>query len=278
MFKDVLLVTASYPEPTPEASIVKAVDFAAMLDSTISAIALEVSIPSSVGFLAEGIVDVAGMIKAARNRSAAAAQDLLAVFEHAAIGKDVFGDCVFEQCTTAEAPALLVAQAHVRDLTVVPIGEVDGVEQWYAETIIFGAGRPVLVLPHTSAAPVLNSVLLAWDASRAAARALADAMPILTRAKRVTIVTIINEKPIQSGAMKSELARHLAKHGVDPDFREVDSQGRPIGDVLRATIAQQQCDLVVMGAFGHSRIRDFILGGATKSLLADAPVPLFVSH
>jgi nucleotide-binding universal stress UspA family protein len=78
--------------------------------------------------------------------------------------------------------------------------------------------------------------------------------------------------------MEIELTRHLAKHGVDSNYREVDAQGFSIGDVLRATIAEHQCDLLVMGAYGHSRMRDFILGGATKSMLADAPVSLFLSH
>jgi nucleotide-binding universal stress UspA family protein len=278
MFKDILLATASYPEPTPAASIIRAVDFAAAFGSTISAIGLEVSIPSSVGFLAEGLVDVAGMIEAARKRSAAAAQELLDVFEHAAIAKNVLGDCVLKRCTTAEAPALLVGQSHVRDLTIMAVGEADGVERWYAEAIIFGAGRPVLVLPRSGPAPILDNVLVAWDASRAASRALADAMPILTRAKRVSVVTIINEKPLHGGAIESELLRHLSRHDVDCTFREVDSQGRSIGDTLRATIAEDQCDLLVMGAYGHSRIRDFILGGATKSLLANAPVALFIAH
>jgi nucleotide-binding universal stress UspA family protein len=278
MFKDILLATTSYPHPTSAASIKPAVDFAVAIGASISAIALEVSIPTSVGFLAEGIVDVAGMIEAARQKSAIAAQELLDIFEQAATGQGVLGDCVLKRCTTAEAPALLVGQSHVRDLTIVPLGEVDGVERWYTEAIIFGAGRPVLVLPRSGPAPVLDSVLVAWDGSRASARALADALPVLVRAKRVSVVTVVNEKPIDGGAMGIELTRHLARHGVRSDWREVDARGRDIGDVLRAVIAEHQCDLLVMGAYGHSRVRDFILGGATKSLLADAPVALFVSH
>jgi nucleotide-binding universal stress UspA family protein len=231
-----------------------------------------------MGIVAEGILDVAGMIEAERKKSALAAQELLDVFEHAAIGRDVLGDLVLLQCTTSEAPTVLTSKSRLRDLTIVPVSEVDGVEQWYAEVVVFGAGRPVLVLPNSGPAPLLESVIIAWDASRAAARALADAMPILARAKRVSVVTVVNEKPIDGTTTEIELTRHLAKHGVDANYFEIDAKGSTIGDVLRATVAEHGGDLLVMGAYGHSRIRDFILGGATKSMFADTPVPLFLSH
>ena len=74
------------------------------------------------------------------------------------------------------------------------------------------------------------------------------------------------------------MVRNLAKHGVAARSREVDAAGRAIGDVLRDLVSDEGYDLVVMGAYGHSRLRDFILGGATKSLLAESPVALFMSH
>jgi nucleotide-binding universal stress UspA family protein len=169
----------------------------------------------------------------------------------------------------------------LRDLTIVPVHEGDYLDQWYAESIIFGSGRPTIVLPHTRkrAAPfALNTVIVAWDFSRPATRAIADAMPILEDAKRVCIVTVANEKAIDTRHSGVELAKHLARHGIEVILDKVDAEGRRIGEVLEAHVTYRNADLLVMGAYGHSRIREFVLGGATKSMLARPPVPLLLSH
>ncbi|MCI3953839.1 MAG: Universal stress protein UspA, partial [Burkholderiales bacterium] len=127
-------------------------------------------------------------------------------------------------------------------------------------------------------APSLDTVAIAWDFSRPAARAVADALPLLERAKRVRVVTVVNEKDIASRRSSAELARHLARHGIDIVLDEFDSMGRRIGAALEAYVASRNADLLVMGAYGHSRVREFILGGATRSMLARPPVPVFLSH
>ena len=103
-------------------------------------------------------------------------------------------------------------------------------------------------------------------------------MPILERAKRVCILTVANEKRIDTRRSGVELAKHLARHGIDIVLDEVDAEGRKIGEMLEAHVTYRNADLLVMGAYGHSRIREFVLGGATKSMLARPPVPLFLSH
>jgi nucleotide-binding universal stress UspA family protein len=100
----------------------------------------------------------------------------------------------------------------------------------------------------------------------------------LERAQRVVVVTVTNEKVIDTKRSGAELAKHLARHGVEVVLDSVDAAGRGIGDVLRSCIASRNADLLVMGAYGHSRIRDFILGGATKNMIAQPPVPIFLSH
>jgi nucleotide-binding universal stress UspA family protein len=91
-------------------------------------------------------------------------------------------------------------------------------------------------------------------------------------------VTVTNEKAIESPRSLAELGRHLARHGIDATLESVDAAGRPIGQVLDAFVRAHDADLLVMGAYGHSRVREFVLGGATKSVLARPSVPTLLSH
>jgi nucleotide-binding universal stress UspA family protein len=161
------------------------------------------------------------------------------------------------------------------------VPEGDYIDQWYAESLIFGSGRPTVILPHTrkrTESFALNTVIVAWDFSRPATRAVADAMPILEKAKRVCVLTVTNEKTIDTRRSGAELAKHLARHGVDVVLDEIDAKGRSIGDVFEAHLTYRNANLLVMGAYGHSRIREFILGGATKGMLTRPPVPILLSH
>ena len=121
-------------------------------------------------------------------------------------------------------------------------------------------------------------MVVAWDFSRPAARAVADALPILEKAKQVRVVTVTNEKIIDTKRSGEELAKYLSRHGVQVVLDNVDAAGQRIGNVLEAYAASRNADLIVMGAYGHSRVRDFILGGATKSMLSRPPIPIFLSH
>src|SRR5215475_5844334 len=136
-------------------------------------------------------------------------------------------------------------------------------------------------LPHTRkriGSFALDTVIVAWDFSRPATRAIADAMPILEKAKRVCVLTVTKEKAIDTRRSGAELAKYLARHGVDVVLDEVDARGRTIGEVFEAHLTYRNGNLLVMGAYGHSRLREFVLGGATKSMLTRPPEPIFMSH
>ena len=92
------------------------------------------------------------------------------------------------------------------------------------------------------------------------------------------ILTVMNEKAIDSNRSSAELARNLAHHGIDVVLDKIDAAGQPIGRILRTQAASGDADLLVMGAYGHSRFREFILGGATRDILANPPVPVLFSH
>jgi nucleotide-binding universal stress UspA family protein len=280
-FKDVLLALTTYPEPTPVSAVDDAVDVAVALGAKVSAIACEVKISVPGNLLGNYVLDIPAMVAAEIKKSATNAQQLLASFQETAEKRGVFQERISEHCLTSEVPEIFIEYARLRDLTIVPVPEGDYVDQWYAESIIFGSGRPTLVLPHTrkrTGSFALDTVIVAWDFSRPATRAIADAMPILEKAKRVCVLTVTKEKAIDTRRSGAELAKHLARHGVDVVLDEVDAKGRGIGDVLEAHVTYRNANLLVMGAYGHSRIREFILGGATKRVLARPPMPTLLSH
>jgi nucleotide-binding universal stress UspA family protein len=278
-FKDVLVALTTYPEPTPVSAVDDAIDLAAALGAKVSAIACEVKINVPGTLLGRRFLNVPAMIGEEAKKSATNAQQLLAAFQGAAEKRGVFQERILEHCLTSEVPELLVEYSRLRDLTIVPVPEGDYLHQWYAESVIFGSGRPTVVLPHgRKRSFALNTVIVAWDFSQPATRAIADAMPILEKAKRVCVLTVTKEKAIDTRRSGAELAKHLARHGVDVVLDEVDAKGRGIGDVFEAHVTYRNADLLVMGAYGHSRLREFVLGGATKSMLTRPPAPIFLSH
>jgi nucleotide-binding universal stress UspA family protein len=279
--KDILLALTSYPDPTPVSAVDEAVSFAVALGARISAITCEEKIQLPSNALADALVDLRAIVAAEARKSLTNAKKLLATFQETAEKRGVFQECILERCLTSEAPGLLVGHARLRDLTIVPTLVSDDLDQWYAEPIIFGSGRPVLILPNSqksSRAFALDAIVIAWDFSRAAARAVADALPMLKRAKRVGVLTVTSEKIIKTERSAADLAKHLARHDVHAVVEAVDAAGRGIGEVIESYVRSHKTNLLVMGAYGHSRIRDFILGGATKSMLARPPLPIFLSH
>jgi nucleotide-binding universal stress UspA family protein len=275
--KDVLLTLTSYPDPTPVSVIDSAVSLASSLGAHIAAISCEAHVQVPGSFLS-GAGHVGALVAGEAHKSRKNAEDLLAAFDQTAKKSGVLHETILERCLASEVPDLLVEYARLRDLTIVPVPESH--DQWYAEAIIFGSGRPTLVVPETAASRPIepNRILVAWDFSRAAARAVADAIPILEKAREVRIVTVTNEKTLPGKRSSTELAKNLSRHGIDVVIEELDAAGRPIGDVLAAQAAACKADVLVMGAYGHSRFREFILGGATRSILARPTLPVLLSH
>jgi nucleotide-binding universal stress UspA family protein len=277
-FKDILLALTSYPDPTPASVAEDAVAIAASFGAHVAAVACEVHVEVPGHFLSGSTANIPEIIAGETQKSRNSARDMLAAFDAAAEKSGIPHETQLEKCPTFAVPDLLVDYARLRDLTIVPVPE--SYDQWYAEAVIFGSGRPVLVLPEVPRARPfkLGTVAVAWDFSRAAARAVSDAMPLLEKARNVRIVTVTNEKRLDSKHSGEALARNLARHGIDVVLDKVDANGRPIGEVLEAYTVSHRIDVLVMGAYGNPRWRQFILGGATKSLLSKPPLPILFSH
>jgi nucleotide-binding universal stress UspA family protein len=280
-FEDILVSLTTYPERTKRSAIDDAVALAVLLESRISAIACEVRVPAPASPMGSALLNVPALVSAELKKSAAAAAEVLAEFRKLAEQSNVFQEAISEKCTTPEFPDLVTDYARLRDLTIVPIPDIDTVERWLAETLIFGSGRPTVVLPDRSRwsrAVALNTVVVAWDFSRNSSRAVADALPLLKKAKLVSILTVTHEKALSTGRSGAELARYLARHGVNVVLDEVNAVGRDIAAVFESHLTSRDADLLVMGAYGHSRFREFVLGGATRGMLMRPPVPVFLSH
>jgi nucleotide-binding universal stress UspA family protein len=278
-YKDLLLTLASYPDATPPAAIDLAVEFASAAGARISAIACEtrVSVPGSL--VSPALFNVPGLVAGEARKSQLQAEAHLAAFRSAAEKSGVFEECIFERCLSADLSSVLVEYARLRDLTIIAAEENALADQLHAEALIFSSGRPVLFVPRTPEKPFrLNTVTVAWDLSRPAARAVGDALPLLARAKRVHVVSVTREKQIDTRRSGPELAKHLARHGVEVSLDTVEAAGRSIGEALQAAARSHSSDLLVMGAYGHSRLREFILGGATRSMISRPPVPVLFSH
>lgn len=282
-FRNILVVLRPYPAGISVGAVNSAVEIAAALAPRVSAIACAVKprVPRSI--LGNVLFDLSAIVGEEYRKSEHDAEQLLGAFEEAATRHRVFGERLFRTCHAYEVPDALAACSRLRDLTILPMpsgGHVSQFDaQWDVETVLFQSGHPAIVVPDGVTGPAgFDTVIVAWDKSRAAARAMADAIPILQAARHVRVLTIIGEKPIESERAGAELAHHLGFHGVACGVDEVNAEGRSIGDVLQAHVAAHQAKLLVMGAYGHSRLQEFVLGGATRSMLSKPPTALFLSH
>lgn len=154
-------------------------------------------------------------------------------------------------------------------------------DDWSAERLLFATGMPVLIVPAAWSGEALGDrVVIAWNGSREARRAVADAMPFLAAAERVTVLVVDADRtPERFGAEPgADLARYLERHGVRVDVARVESHGARVGEVIQAEAAARGASLVVIGAYSRPRTAELLFGGVTRHLLADAQLPLLVAR
>ncbi len=181
--------------------------------------------------------------------------------------------------------AAITQGARYTDLVV--IGQVDpadsgaGQEEMSAGEVVLGCARPVLVVPYIGApAGFGKHILIAWNGSREASRAVADALPLLKKAQRVTVMAV-NPEIDERGHGElpgADLAAFLAQHDVSIEVEADRGAQDDVGEELLSRIADLDCDLLVMGAYGHSRAREWAFGGVTRTILRSMTVPVLMSH
>ena len=280
-FRDLLLHIDTYPTPTPEAVIEEAVLLAASLGDKVTGLAFEIEIALQSNRLADYLIGLSAMAVAEEARSRQACQDGLAHFIARARDAGVYKDAISAKANHYDVAGEVAKVTRTFDLCLLPLADGPDGQLEIAQSVVFDSGRPLLTFRPGAATALTRGpreVVVAWDGSRNAARALADALPILVRAKQVRILTVLNEKPGILSTTGAQAQRHLAAHGVNTTLDEVDAGGEAIGAAFDRYLDRTAPDLLVMGAYGHSRTQEFLLGGATQHMLASPPCPVLLSH
>ena len=177
---------------------------------------------------------------------------------------------------------ILALLARRFDLSVLMQSEPDGVDNDdMIETSLFESGRPLIVVPYIQKEGLkLEHVVCCWDGSRAAARAINDALPLLVKATAVDLLIVQNEKTntAPNEIRGAEMAKHLARHDAKVEIVTVPAADIDVADAILSYVADISGTLIVMGGYGHARLRELILGGVTRDMLKSMTVPVFMSH
>jgi len=182
------------------------------------------------------------------------------------------------QLNFTELMETFLAQARVHDMTILDTERiVFSTDRALIEAALFDSGRPVLLVPPGSDSFRARRIIIAWDGSAQAARAVNEAMPLLRMAREVDIVSVIGEKDLAGTVPGAELAPHLSAHDVEANVVNLNALDGDVAITLRHYICENAGDIVVMGAYAHSWVREVILGGTTENLLKSFPVPIFMS-
>lgn len=191
------------------------------------------------------------------------------------------------ECRVVEGEVEELASVHGRYADLLVISQADvNVPNASAvmddiQSVIFAAGRPLLLVPYAGKVRTLGkNVFVAWNASREATRAVTDALPLLQRADKVTVMVVRPRADARAhGEIPgADIAAYLARHEVKVDVMAEEGEGIDVGELMLSRVADLGSDLIVMGAYSHSRLRQWILGGATRTMLESMTVPVLMSH
>lgn len=278
MRQDILVPLVTYPDAGSAAIAGQAIKVAAYLGRDIHGIVLDVDIPDVSNLVSRLLIDLPDLIRKTEAESRMKGAALLKALEAAAGAAGVR----FTGETLASEPALFgdhaAAKARYHDLALVGMDRTNATARMVAEGILFGSGRPALLMPEAAAAGGLDRIAIAWDGSRVAARAVADAAPFLEKSSEIAVLTVTDEKPLADGDAGGRLAARLVEKGFAARPVSVRREGRAIAAALQAEAEELGAGLLVMGGYGHSRLRDFVLGGATEGVLSELAMPVLLSH
>jgi nucleotide-binding universal stress UspA family protein len=173
---------------------------------------------------------------------------------------------------------------HARQCDLIIVGQRDPSFDFSSvldvpERVVVESGRPVLLIPNAGTFPTIGKrVTVAWNMGREAARAVFDALPFLQTAERVRIVSVNPKRGVEGDLPGAEIGATLARHGIKCEVSTAVSREIDVGDVLLSGLTDDAADLLVMGAWGHSRMREFVFGGATRLILEHMTTPVLMSH
>ena len=278
MTLQILVPLHTYPDGNSVGIAAHAAAVARHLKADVHGLVLNATFPPASSIMGNMIINVDSMVREVTAKchlkGVALVEAMQAELEPTGISfRSTELDCTLG---TIGGAAETIARYH--DLILTGLSANDVSMEATAETVVFGSGRPTLLVPQDAAPSQFQHVMIAWDGSRVATRAVADAREFLRLAKTVTIAVVTDEKTLPEDNPGSKLKDHLDRHNINAAVALVQGQRLPIGRALQDHALEINADMMVMGAFGHSRMRDFVMGGATTGILRDLKLPALLSH
>ena len=267
----------TYPDTPSDPAILASIAFTAALGCDLQISTFAVDIPPVASPIGGFLIDIDGMSRAAEDRSMAECerlQALVARTDHPTHTVTVMN----HRLVLGAAFDAAATEARYFDLAVIPWTNATLSTQDLAQALVFDAGLPVILVPPTTEPSPVDHIAIAWDASRVAARAMHDALPFLSLGGRVSVLTVQDEKSLNGSNLAQNLAASLKRRGYGAHAIDINLDGKSIGAALQDRARAEGAQLLAMGGFGHSRLRDFILGGATKNVLGDLRLPTLFAH
>jgi nucleotide-binding universal stress UspA family protein len=264
-------------DSTTDPAILAAVAVGSAFGCKLHVTNFAVDVPPVASPLGGFLINIEGMARAAEERARAECQRRKAVIEAAPVAESVVAVTIRE-ITMGGAMGAAAIEARHFDLSLVPVPADGAGPQDMAQALVFDSGLPVILVPETAKPAQLDHVAVAWDGSRVAARALNDALHLLAPGGRVAVLTVHGEKVLAAEDLAANLAAALRLRGYDAKAANIALDGRPIAEALQTGARDAGAGLLAMGGFGHSRFRDFILGGATLGILSHLRMPVLLSH
>ena len=275
--KDVFLPLIGEPRAPTLAAIEKCVAVAADLGARITGLALDNDVfvqpkpvfPDDPEPAELGLREVGDM------------QRLLNAFTNAASRAGIRAQSRSGRVPADQIASTLAENARFSDLSLIPVKAHDSKTENLVETFLFQSGRPLLLCPEQhveTLRPEFENVVIAWDHSARAARAVGDALPIIQAAASVRVVTVADDKTDAIAQSGLSLVHHLREHGVYASFETVGGNGSSIGKVLGSFVQSHAVDAIVMGAYHHSRLNETVWGGVTKTVIGQPPCWVMMSY
>ena len=278
MYKNIMVSIPT--ERSPQPVIDGAISLAQRCQAQLDAVSVGYE-SSSMPMVAEGGAAVAAIFEIEREKAMERANAALAIFAAEAKRAGLPHSIRAIGALPGEAAAIVGTTARLYDLTVVPQPEFDRdtFDNTLAQEILSQSGGPVLFIPYTfKGAFHGRRVGICWDGSRVAARAVRDAMPLLAQSEAITIITINEAGNVPADASATHLTGYLSRLGVPTKTDRLTTEKANIQSSILSLAADESLDLLVMGGYGHSRLREFVLGGVTRTVLSDMTVPVLMSH
>ncbi len=278
MTLQLLVPVITYQAGKTDALVENIAGIAKYLEADVHALVHVPDFPPVASALGNMMLNVPSMVRDLKADCRSRAKVLVDAIGQRLAGRPMQFQTTEVMCFPPELGDMAAVHARYHDLVVVDLG-TSASAPGAAEAIIFGSGKPTLLISDKVEKIDFDHVMIAWDGTRAAARAVKDSELFLQRVAKITVVTVTEEKPLPGDDPNARLLDYLSRRGMSAQGISV-AGGRfnPVAQLLQDKAKEIGAGLLVMGGFGHSRVRDFVLGGATNSILKDLKIPALLSH